>query len=85
MAEQLSPAIRSATAAATSTWSIFFATETGSSRHIAELLAERSRDAGLVVELNDLRDYRHRALSKVQNALFVVATHGPPEPGGNNP
>ena len=80
VAEQLSSAIQSATAAATSTWSIFFATETGSSRHVAQLLAERSRQAGLVVELHDLRDYRPRALSKVENALFVVATHGIGEP-----
>ncbi len=80
VAEQLSPAIQSATATATSIWSIFFATETGSSRRVAELLAERSRQAGLVVELHDLRDYRPRALSKVENALFVVATHGIGEP-----
>ncbi len=80
VAEQLSPAIQSATIAATSTWSIFFATETGSSRRVAELLAEQSRGAGLVVELHDLRDYRPRALSKVENALFVIATHGIGEP-----
>ena len=80
VAEQLSPAIQSATAAATSTWSVFFATETGSSRRVAELLAEQSRGAGLVVELHDLRDYRPRALSKVENALFVIATHGIGEP-----
>ncbi len=74
--EQLSPVVQPVAAAATSTWSIFFATETGSSRRVAELLAEQSRQAGLVVELHDLHDYRPRALSKVENALFVVATHG---------
>ena len=76
VAEQFSPAMQPVAPAATSTWSIFFATETGSSRHIAELLAERSREAGLVVELHDLRDYRPKALARVENALFVVATHG---------
>ena len=76
LAEQRSPAIQPVAPTAASIWSIFFATETGSSRRIAELLAERSRDAGLVVELHDLRDYRPKALARVENALFVVATHG---------
>ncbi len=76
VAEPLLPAMQPVAPAATSTWSIFFATETGSSRRIAELLAERSREAGLVVELHDLRDYRPKALARVENALFVVATHG---------
>ena len=76
VAEQFSPAMQPVAPAATSTWSIFFATETGSSRRIAESLAERSREAGLVVELHDLRDYRPKALARVENALFIVATHG---------
>ena len=76
VAEQFSPAIQPVAAAATSTWSIFFATETGNSRRVAELLAQRARKAGLVVELHDLHDYRPKALSRVENALFVVATHG---------
>ena len=76
VAEQLSPAMQPVAPAARSTWSIFYATETGSSRCIAELLAERSREAGLVVDLHDLRDYRPKALARVENALFVVATHG---------
>ena len=80
VAEQLSPDVQSVAAAATPTWSIFFATETGSSRRVAELLAERSREAGVTVELHDLRDYRPRALSRVENALFIIATHGIGEP-----
>jgi sulfite reductase (NADPH) flavoprotein alpha-component len=59
-----------------SRWFVFYATETGNSRHIAGTLADRARQVGLAVELHDLRDYRPRALAKVDNALFVIATHG---------
>ena len=76
VADSLSPVIQPVASPATSTWSIFFATETGSSRRVAESLAEQYREAGLVVELHDLRDYRPKALARVDNALFVVATHG---------
>ncbi len=62
--------------AAKLTWSVFFATETGNSRRVAEALAEKARANGLQVDLHDLRDYRPRSLAKVTHALFVVATHG---------
>jgi sulfite reductase (NADPH) flavoprotein alpha-component len=62
--------------AVASTWVVFYATETGNSRRVAESLAERARESGLVVNLHDLRDYRPKALAKVDNALFVIATHG---------
>ncbi len=58
------------------TWTVFYATETGNSRRIAQSLAERAGEGGIAVELQDLREYRPKALSKVTNALFVVATHG---------
>ena len=76
VADSLSPVTQPVVSPATSTWSIFFATETGSSRRVAESLAEKYRAAGLVVELLDLRDYRPKALARVENALFIVATHG---------
>lgn len=62
------------------TWSIFYATETGNSRKIAEKLAEQARAAGIAVKLQDLRDVRPRSLTKIENALFVLATHGIGEP-----
>lgn len=68
------PAAAADTAA--STWTIFYATETGNSRRVAETLAGQGRDAGLAVELHDLRDYKPRALARVTQALFVIATHG---------
>ena len=60
----------------TDSWVVFYATETGNSRRVAESLAARAGEAGLAVELQDLREYRPKALAKVTNALFVVATHG---------
>ncbi len=74
--EHLPLATQAREATKRSTWSIFYATETGNSRRIAESLAEQSRAAGLGVELHDLRDYRPKSLTRVENALFVIATHG---------
>ncbi|MEX2495506.1 MAG: assimilatory sulfite reductase (NADPH) flavoprotein subunit [Woeseia sp.] len=62
------------------TWTVFYATETGNSRRIAQSLGERAKEAGIAVELQDLRDYRPKGLAKLSNALFVVATHGIGEP-----
>lgn len=75
-ASPMSAANQPVAVASPSSWSVFYATETGNSRRIAESLAERAREAGLVVELHDLRDYRPRALAQVDNAIFVIATHG---------
>ena len=61
-------------------WTIFYATETGNSRRIAEKLREDSKLAGLAVDLRDLRDFRAKGLAKISNALFVLATHGIGEP-----
>ncbi len=70
------PAAEPSPEAADDAWTVFYATETGNCRRLAERLAERSRSAGLTVELQDLSDYRPKALGKVSNALFIVATHG---------
>ena len=58
------------------TWTVLFATETGNSRRVAEKLADEAVQAGLSVKLQDIRDFRPRGLSKIENALFVLATHG---------
>jgi len=75
-ASERQAAAQPAAMAAASVWSIFYATETGNSRRVAAALAERSRESGLTVELYDIRDYRPKALAKLDNALFVIATHG---------
>ncbi|ANO52088.1 diflavin oxidoreductase [Woeseia oceani] len=61
-------------------WNIYYATETGNSRRVAESLADKARDAGLTVEVQDLRDVKPKSLARVSRALFVVATHGVGEP-----
>lgn len=63
-------------------WSIFYATETGNSRRVAESVDQLMRAAGFSTQLVDLRDFDPKALRRVTQAIFVVATHGlgdPPE------
>lgn len=69
-----------ATDTATHGWTVFYATETGNSRRVAEALAARAREAGLAIELQDLRDYRPKTLARLHHAVFVLATHGIGEP-----
>lgn len=74
------PAGQPAPTDAADAWTVFYATETGNSRRVAEAAAERARSAGLAAELQDLRDFKPKALTKIANAVFVVATHGIGEP-----
>lgn len=74
------PAAQPAAAPAGDTWTIFYATETGNARRVAQDLAEKARAAGLGVELQDLADYKPKALAKITNAVFVLPTHGIGEP-----
>jgi len=62
------------------TWHVFYATETGNSRQVAEQLATNAAAVGLQTELQDLRDVRPKVLKNVENAVFVLATHGIGEP-----
>jgi sulfite reductase (NADPH) flavoprotein alpha-component len=57
-------------------WTVFYATETGNSRRLAQRLVDTSRSNGLQIALKDLRELRPKDLGKEQNAVFVVATHG---------
>lgn len=61
-------------------WHIFYATETGNSRHVAEQLAARYEQAGTRASVTDLRDAKPRSLAKIEYAAFVIATHGVGEP-----
>jgi len=65
-----------ATGTAADAWQIFFATETGHSRKIAEQLAASANLAGLSVELHDLKHTRPKSLKGATRAVFVLATHG---------
>lgn len=67
-------------------WTVFYATETGNSRRLAQKLVETGKSNGLLIALRDLRELRPKDLGKEQNALFVVATHGLGEaPDGTQP
>jgi sulfite reductase (NADPH) flavoprotein alpha-component len=72
------PATDSETAAAS--WQIFYASETGNSRRIAEQLLSTVGLRGMSAELHDLAITRPKALKNVRNAIFVLATHGIGEP-----
>ncbi|MEQ9564093.1 MAG: flavodoxin domain-containing protein, partial [Woeseiaceae bacterium] len=58
------------------TWTVFFATETGNSRRLAQKLVAESVQTGLAFKLQDIREFRPKDLQRVDNALFIVATHG---------
>jgi sulfite reductase (NADPH) flavoprotein alpha-component len=63
-------------------WTIFYATETGNSRRVAQSVEERLRQAGASAQLVDLHDFDPKALRRISQATFIVATHGlgdPPE------
>lgn len=63
-------------APAADTWHVFYATETGNSKNVAEQLARTANAAGLATELHDLSNTRPKLLKTVQQAVFVLATHG---------
>ncbi len=67
-------------------WHIFYATETGNSRRVAERLAGEATAAGLSTVVQDLRDVRPKVLKNIDSAVFVVATHGVGDaPEGSEP
>jgi sulfite reductase (NADPH) flavoprotein alpha-component len=70
----LQPLVANDSAAAT--WNIFYATETGNSRKVAEQLASAAAAAAIPVELHDLDVTRPKVLRNIENAVFVLATHG---------
>lgn len=62
------------------TWSVFYATETGNCRSIAEELVAEAQALGADARAVDLADFRPAQLKKESHALFVVATHGLGDP-----
>jgi len=59
---------------------VFYATETGNSRRLAERVARDAVARGIAADVVDLAGFKPRRLGKVGQALFVVATHGIGEP-----
>ncbi|MGI9221670.1 MAG: diflavin oxidoreductase [Woeseiaceae bacterium] len=60
----------------TNSWHVFYATETGNSRKVAEQLLANAIAAGLDTQLHDLANTRPKQLKTIEHAVFVVATHG---------
>lgn len=73
-------AIVAAEAAPAETWTVFYATETGNSRSVAQELLGRISGLGVPSRAMDLADFRPAQLKKETRALFVVATHGLGDP-----
>ena len=73
-AELIQPLVANDSAAAT--WNVFYATETGNSRKVAEQLASSAKAASIPVKLHDLAITRPKVLKSIDNAVFVLATHG---------
>jgi len=59
---------------------IFFGSQTGNSRRVAETAAARAEAAGLATKLVNLADYSPRQLRQETLALFVVSTQGDGDP-----
>jgi sulfite reductase (NADPH) flavoprotein alpha-component len=62
---------------------ITFGTETGNSKKLATDFATKARGLGLTVKLNSLDQYRFSDLSKEENFITVISTHGEGEPPGS--
>ncbi|HEX7037879.1 MAG TPA: assimilatory sulfite reductase (NADPH) flavoprotein subunit [Pseudomonadales bacterium] len=69
-----------ADASASHTWTVFYATETGNCRGIAQELANAAKGLGADARAVDLAQFRPAQLKKETHALFVVATHGLGDP-----
>ena len=59
---------------------ITFGTETGNSKRLAIDFATKARKQGLTVKLASLDQYRLTDLSKEENFIVVISTHGEGEP-----
>ena len=62
------------------TLTIWYGTETGNSRGVAQRLAESARERGWQVDLAGLDEMQPRRIAKTQVLVLVVATHGEGDP-----
>jgi sulfite reductase (NADPH) flavoprotein alpha-component len=69
-----------AEAAPAQTLTIWYGTETGNSRGVAQRLAESARERGWQVDLAGLDEIQPRRIAKTQVLVLVVATHGEGDP-----
>ena len=66
--------------AATPTLTIWYGSETGNGRGVAERLAADAQTRGFSVELASTADIKPRSIAKVQALLLVMSTHGEGDP-----
>ncbi len=59
---------------------IWYGSETGNGRGVAERLAESASAAGLVVELKSLAEVQVRQIARLKLLVLVVSTHGEGDP-----
>ena len=69
-----------AESAAVATLTIWYGSETGNGRGVAERLAEAARARGYSVDLASLADVQPRRINRVGLLLLVVSTHGEGDP-----
>ena len=65
---------------ATASISVFYGSQTGNARRLAEAVAEGLKGAGRAAKLTSLGEVRPRDLRGLEYALFVVSTQGDGEP-----
>jgi len=59
---------------------IVFGTETGNSKHLATTFANTAKSQGIIPKLVSLDQYRFSDLTKEENFLAIISTHGDGEP-----
>ncbi len=59
---------------------IWYGSETGNGRGVAQRLAEAARQAGHAVDLGSLSEVQPRRIAKVSHLILVVSTHGDGDP-----
>ncbi|MCP1727794.1 sulfite reductase (NADPH) flavoprotein alpha-component [Natronospira proteinivora] len=69
-----------ASSSASRVLNIWYGSETGNARRVAEGLAEQARSQGLAVKLASLADVRPQQLRKQELLTLVVSTHGEGDP-----
>jgi sulfite reductase (NADPH) flavoprotein alpha-component len=59
---------------------IWYGSETGNGRGVAERLASSAREAGFAVDLTSLADVQPRRIAKIEVLVLVISTHGEGDP-----
>ncbi len=74
------PANAAAEVQSAQTLSIWYGSETGNGRGVAQRLADAARQAGHSVDLASLAEIQPRRIAKVSHLILVVSTHGDGDP-----